>query len=41
MKGVPRPVVDVVQRCLAKDAASRPSFNEVVEMLKQLQITMV
>ncbi|KAG7670779.1 hypothetical protein Ndes2526A_g01450 [Nannochloris sp. 'desiccata'] len=40
IKGVPAPVSELMQRCLAECAHDRPSFDEVAETLEQLQITM-
>jgi serine/threonine protein kinase len=41
IKGAPPPVVELMQLCLAEDATSRPSFEHVVETLKQIQVSMV
>jgi serine/threonine protein kinase len=38
--GVPKPVLDLMQKCLSEDVAMRPDFNEVEQTLKQLQITL-
>lgn len=39
--GVPEPLVALLRRCWALDPAARPSADEVVAEIKQLQVTFV